>query len=438
MKFFLKYKKVLKIVFLFIVVAFITFSYSCLCTWLIGDEVWNYGFSYNLSEGLIIYRDFNCMQTPLFFFLGSIFIKIFGNYLYSLYLLIAFLNAFIMVCFYRVMKGKAFIILPFLLIVHIPSYNFLCLLFLCFMLYLVHFQKDNDAIMGFIIGLLFLSKQSLGIMLIAFLFFAKNKFKGLVSFLIPIILCLIYLIYHDALFEFINYCFLGLFDFGEKNGVLSIFTFLECLVLIYLVVQIVKTKFKDKELFYILMFQIMAYPIFEIYHFLIAFIPVMYYFIKKQQSKSIIMFIALGVYSLFFSLNSSFSFTINEKDNLFYLLRVHHLNDVLEKESEIILRYTENYDYSFYIMVNAYLRKLYMEMPISQYDFMLNGNMGYRGEEKYIQEIDSICQSKSCVFFVDEDMFKGKYTQFSREIYNYVIQSYSKVEESDYFNVYTN
>ena len=35
------------------------------------DEIWSYGFSYNISKGVVIYRDFNVLQTPLYFFLGK-------------------------------------------------------------------------------------------------------------------------------------------------------------------------------------------------------------------------------------------------------------------------------------------------------------------------------------------------------------------------------
>ena len=36
------------------------------------DEIWNYGFSYNMASGYLPYRDFNMIITPLFNFLISI------------------------------------------------------------------------------------------------------------------------------------------------------------------------------------------------------------------------------------------------------------------------------------------------------------------------------------------------------------------------------
>ena len=45
------------------------------------DQVWAYGFSYNISRGLLPYRDYNMIIGPLYSLLMSIPMKLFGNYL---------------------------------------------------------------------------------------------------------------------------------------------------------------------------------------------------------------------------------------------------------------------------------------------------------------------------------------------------------------------
>ena len=70
-----------------------------------GDEIWNYGFSYNISVGLIPYKDFSMLQTPLYFYIGSIFIKIFGSYLISVHVFDAVFISLIMLLLYD-MIGK--------------------------------------------------------------------------------------------------------------------------------------------------------------------------------------------------------------------------------------------------------------------------------------------------------------------------------------------
>ena len=58
-------------------------------------ELWRY----NINAGLIPYRDFNMVVTPLYSFIGAIFLKIFGNYLFSLHILDAILTG-IMMCMF--------------------------------------------------------------------------------------------------------------------------------------------------------------------------------------------------------------------------------------------------------------------------------------------------------------------------------------------------
>lgn len=71
-----------KNIFIDMLLFFSIFIVSLLVTYVIipiwSDQIWSYSFSYNISKGMIIYRDFNVVQTPLYFFIASIFIKIFG------------------------------------------------------------------------------------------------------------------------------------------------------------------------------------------------------------------------------------------------------------------------------------------------------------------------------------------------------------------------
>ena len=64
---------------LFIVAFVISFVYEFIIARLGMDEVWCYGFAYNISKGLVPYRDFNMIITPLYSFAGSLFIKIFTS-----------------------------------------------------------------------------------------------------------------------------------------------------------------------------------------------------------------------------------------------------------------------------------------------------------------------------------------------------------------------
>ena len=76
-------------------------------------------------------------------------------------------------------------------------------------------------------------------------------------------------------------------------------------------------------------------------------------------------------------------------------------------------------------MINKYLVLLF------------DGNLGYHGDVRVIQEIDNTCRKKTCVFLVDRINFK-KYVQFSRKIYDYVLGNYNYIDENDYFMIYDN
>ena len=68
---------------------------------------------------------------------------------------------------------------------------------------------------------------------------------------------------------------------------------------------------------------------------------------------------------------------------------------------------------------------------------LADGNLGYYGEERVIGEIDSLCGSHSCGFFVEKQEFK-KYSQFSKKIYDYVLSHYKKMWGNEFIFIYDN
>ena len=266
---FMKRNNVLKYFMLFIFYFIISFFFVYVLMPTFCDEIWTYGFSYNISKGMIIYRDFNVLQTPLYFFIGACFIKIFGAYMLSLAIFNSILYAIMVVMLYKIKGSAKLILFSFIFIWYPSSYN-LFLLFLSFLIiYLIYTKKDNDIVIAILVSLIFLTKQNIGIvMLIPCLYYSKNKIKSISAFLIPCLILVIYLVYNGTLFNFIDYCFLGLFDFNSDNNSYDFLVFIIwifcCLYLLFL---LIKCRFRDKICFYILCFQFMAYPIVDIRHF---------------------------------------------------------------------------------------------------------------------------------------------------------------------------
>ena len=46
-----------------IIIFILTLLFNLICNKLTNDEIWNYGFIYNISTGLIPYKDFNMIIT---------------------------------------------------------------------------------------------------------------------------------------------------------------------------------------------------------------------------------------------------------------------------------------------------------------------------------------------------------------------------------------
>jgi len=381
-------EKKMRFIVLFIVSFIITFCYTCFFFFISGDEVWNFGFAYNIANGLVPYRDYNMIVTPFYSFVGSVFIKIFGAYLYSLHILDAILIAIIVVMLYKMISWKFLVIFIFIIFWGIPSYNMLCLFFLFLILYFVYKEKD-EYLICFIISLLFLTKQTIGIcMFIPFFFKSGNKIKSLIIFFIPILVFLIYLVWNGALYNFVDYCFLGMFDFGSKNTSFSNFFLLEIGVVIYLIYQLIMKKNNREELFYILAFQVMAIPIFDFYHFIVAIVPVVYY-ILKEIKLVIISWMVVGFILLIFGCYLSLVF---DKKKVYYLYdnfldyRVNIIWDdgnnldslSIVEQIELVNKYYSKGN-NFLFMRNTYLVKIFIEEPINKFDIINNGNMGYKG-----------------------------------------------------------
>ena len=68
------------------------------------DEVWIYNFAKNIADGLVPYRDFNLVITPLIAFIGGLFLKIFGNELIIMRILAILLISFMFLMTYQILN----------------------------------------------------------------------------------------------------------------------------------------------------------------------------------------------------------------------------------------------------------------------------------------------------------------------------------------------
>ena len=87
----------------------------------------------------------------------------------------------------------------------------------------------------------------------------------------------------------------------------------------------------------------------------------------------------------------------------------------------------------------AYLIKLNYDLPITKFDLINNGNMGYGGAKKYIEEEDDYCKDNKCIFVIcEKELLMEDGNQTNKEILQYVIDEYKKIFFSPLYGVYTN
>ena len=104
-------------VLLAIIFIIVTVGYTYYLRPIVDDELYNYGFSFNIISGLIPYRDFNMIIPPLFSYLLAIILKVFGSKLIVYHVVIALLLLLIFYISYKSIGKNAFVIYLLLLFV---------------------------------------------------------------------------------------------------------------------------------------------------------------------------------------------------------------------------------------------------------------------------------------------------------------------------------
>lgn len=117
---FLKNEKVKTILLVlgFYIIAFLV-SYFGIAN---NDTIWNYGFSYNVANGLKMYKDFNMVITPLYPTIFGIILKLLGTNMLVFYLFNTLIVTFIFYIVYKNYKNAALEISLLLLLLCGPNY----------------------------------------------------------------------------------------------------------------------------------------------------------------------------------------------------------------------------------------------------------------------------------------------------------------------------
>ena len=402
------------------------------------DEIWSYGFSYNIANGLIPYKDFNMVITPFYSILMALFLKI-NNSILFFHIINALIPTSILYLTHKLIKEKVFIILPLLIFplnITFPNYNLFLLLMFILIIYLEKNNK-NDYLIGIILSIIFLTKQSVGLFLIPVsLYYLKDKkklLKRFISFIIPIIIFIIYLLITNSLNKFIDLCILGLFDFGKGNSSFNVFFYITIFLLVILLLLMRNNKKIDY--YYLLTFISICIPLFDLYHvqiYIIAYLIVLFMNSNKLfKPKLIGITLFIGLLSIYIMKNN---FNIKYYPNKLYLLEYRYINKENIESSKEVIRYMKKYNNKvMFIGPDAYFFKLITKEKINDLDLINTGNFGYNGSNKLLHRIKEL--DKDYVFFVKKsELARGKQTD--QNIYKYIIKNYKKIEEINNYEIY--
>ena len=414
------------------------------------DEIWNYGFSYNIYNGLVPYKDFNMVMTPIYPMIMSMFFMINSSMLTMhvvnslmltgmIYLIEKLINKK-----YNISIFLILLIFPMSLI--FPSYNIFLLMLLILIIYLEK-NNCNDYLIGFILGFLILTKQSVGVFvaLVSLYYLYKDKSKvirRIIGCFIPCFCFLIYLIISNSLSGFLDLCLFGLLDFGKSNG--SSFNYLFIFGIIMLIINLLLIKnSKDKiNYYYLLSFFSIMIPLFDLYHVLIYFFSFIFIYLLEENISFKNKYLNVDLFVFGFLIGIIFiSSFYRFNDKVYFPNNINHfeyrmVNDKYLDYSDTIngrfLEYRELGYRVVFLSADGYYFKLINDIDIDYLDLINAGNWGYKGSDKLLSKIKSC---KNCVFFLDESEI-GLNKQTDQNLLMYVKKNGCIKEEFGNYKVY--
>lgn len=460
----------------------------------ISDEIWNFHNVIRLNSGLELYKDINAIITPLFLYLGVIFCKIFGAFLFSFRIYNIFLNSLLMIIVYITFKtliNNKLKSLLYTLLLTIPAmwfctgganYNVLVVIFyvlgVLFSLNEDKFRKDiYNILQAIIIFLIFMTKQNVMIyyiigLMLSELLLCKKQYKHFIKAisvkiavaLLLIMIFILTLLINNNLYNFINYTILGIPEFANNISI-DIQTVINFgLVLTIVIIGLMSILYKNnsvnidennKRVIIKLMSNgvfmiLMAYPIFNLYHSMLGSFVIYILTLYLVDIIFVNNIIKNKKYILFTTLLIAFSIFIYSS---YYFIKYY---DAKKVDSNSDLKIYGNLIMSDdiqmnvmnifnYIKVRESLRTrviifsaeapIYL-LPLSEssgdMDLPLRGNMGLNGEENMLKKIKSLRNVELLIAKDNNNVF----WQESKTIRKYILTNCRYVGEIGDFLIY--
>ena len=475
------------------------------------DEVWNYNTANAFAMGLIPYKQVSMITTPLLPMINSIFLKIVFNGIITYRVLMGIVFALIVLFIYLIIRELsskkllsyicAFFIGTLLINKFLLDYNYLFLLIVLMIAFLEvrdlkkneNFNFNHNLCVGLLTGLAFLTKQTIGLLLIivvifeVFIYMKKigfdlkfTKFIKLIGvrifgMMIPITIFLIYLGVNGAFNDFINYAIKGVKEFSNSipyyrlfdsnDKVVSIISRLFIIVYIPLFITFILESIKNNKLkdelinIYVLAFcsiPVIAiiYPISDDFHLIVAsvFVLIVVAYLLIFLLNEINKFVKFDVFYkkllligvLFIIILISFKNVIiernvNVKENVLVPFKHYegiyvpkYLSNRISDVTDKVRSYSNSGRESIIIDAEAAIYDIVLNRYKKNYDMLLIGNIGEHGVEKIINEIKD---SHNVYYFVKNPQYALNW-QLPEDIVDYIRNNLKYHETVSVFDVY--
>lgn len=475
------------------------------------DEVWNYNTANAFAMGLIPYKQVSMITTPLLPMINSIFLKVVFNGIMTYRVLMGIVFALIVLFIYLIIKELsskkllsyicAFFIGTLLIKKFLLDYNYLFLLISLVIAFLEirdikkneNFNFNHNLCVGVLTGLAFLTKQTIGVLLIfvmileVFIYMKKSGFNlkfdkfikligvRILGMMVPIIIFLIYLGVTGAFNDFINYAIKGVREFSNNvpyyrlfdsnDKVVSIISRLFIIVYIPLFITFILESIKNKKLkdelinIYVLAFcsiPVIAiiYPISDDFHLMVAsvyaLIIIAYLFIlvlKKIDGfikidifyKKLLLIGILFIIILISFKNLIIERNINVKENVLVPFKHYegiyvpeYLSKRISDVTDKVRAYSNSGRESIIVDAEAAIYDIVLNRYKKNYDMLLIGNIGENGVEKIINEIKD---SHNVYYFVKNPQYALNW-QLPEDIVDYIRNNLKYHETVSVFDVY--
>jgi len=480
----MKNKRIIKEIILFILIAMFFASNIIIREVSNLDELWNYNFANNIANGLVPYKDFNMVVTPLLSIIGGMFLTIFGKELLIFRILNIVLNTSIIFLMYKIMdklKIKKYITLILLFLLTYVykkyamfDYNF-AVSFVSLIIVNLEIKnyeskrKSYQILIGVLAGICITLKQTTGIIIaIALLGYKildiRNK-KELKKYLrqltyriiglaIPVLIMILYLLVNNALFDFMDYCILGVSTFSNKisyhsrliknqNLIIKILGIMPISLFILLIRYIRK---RDKNALILFTFGLstlsVVYPISDESHLipgvLITTIGAGYILnnLINKQCKIFEIFCStfIVLFVIYQFINGMYIYAKSTKNTELAHYKGIRMTESQQEANSIISEYIKNSDKKVYILdATAAYYMIPLDRYNKNYDMFCLGNFGSKGEQGQIENLQK--EKESIKLLIKKEKYKRNW-QNPEKVRRWVIDNFNKVGQIGGFDIY--